>query len=226
MSTGQPLGWRTSPVAQWLSRPLAKGEDAGSNPARLIRTCSAVVVAPPAPRGEDAGSSPAWSVFFGAKPPSPTRRASPPDPHRGFAPDPWFAGFARSSVGFASRPPGPPAVRCGRPKLGFMTGALQVSTTAENRETAAHLARSAVTARVAASAQVSGPVLSFFWHLGEQGEGEEWQVTLKTTVERYPALEQHLRAEHPWDNPEVTAVPLAAASAEYLAWLRKTVSPE
>lgn len=107
-----------------------------------------------------------------------------------------------------------------------MTDFLQVTTTADNRETAAHLARSAVAARLAAGAQVTGPVASFFWHLGELGEGEEWQVTMKTTVERYPALEVHLRTEHPWDNPEVSAVPLAAGSADYLAWLQKTVSPE
>jgi len=107
-----------------------------------------------------------------------------------------------------------------------MTDFLQVTTTAADRDTAADLARSAVAARLAAGAQVTGPVLSFFWHLDEQGEGEEWQVTLKTTAERYPELEAHLRREHPWDNPEVTALPLAAASADYLAWLRRAVSPE
>ena len=110
--------------------------------------------------------------------------------------------------------------------LRVMTEYLQVTTTADNRDTAAQLASSAVAARLAACAQVAGPVTSFFWHLGELGEGEEWQVTLKTTAERFPALEAHLRADHPWDNPEVTAVALAAASADYLAWLSKTVSPE
>jgi periplasmic divalent cation tolerance protein len=106
-----------------------------------------------------------------------------------------------------------------------MTDAFQVTTTTADRDTADRLARSAVAARLAASSQVSGPVASFFWHLGEQGEGEEWLVTLKTTAERYPELEAHLRREHPWDNPEVTAVALAEASDDYLAWLRKTVSP-
>ncbi|MFD0204284.1 MULTISPECIES: divalent-cation tolerance protein CutA [Saccharothrix] len=107
-----------------------------------------------------------------------------------------------------------------------MADFLQVTTTAADREVAARLARSAVSARLAAGAQVVGPVTSFFWHLGEQSEGEEWQVTLKTSAERYPELEAHLRREHPWDNPEVTAVPLVAASEDYLAWLRRTVTPE
>lgn len=103
---------------------------------------------------------------------------------------------------------------------------LQVTTTAADREAATRLACSAVAGRLATSAQVSGPATSFFWHLGEQGEDEEWQVTLKTTAERYPELDAHLRREHPWDNPEVTAVPLAAACEDYLAWLRRTVGAD
>jgi periplasmic divalent cation tolerance protein len=103
---------------------------------------------------------------------------------------------------------------------------LQISTVAESREAAAHLASSAIAARLAASAQVYGPVASFFWHKGEQGEGEEWQVTLKTTAARFPELQAHLLAEHSWDNPEITAVPLVAGTPDYFKWLERTVSPE
>jgi periplasmic divalent cation tolerance protein len=106
-----------------------------------------------------------------------------------------------------------------------MTDYLQVSTVADSREAAAHLASSAVAARLAAGAQVYGPVASFFWHKGEQGEGEEWQITLKTTAARFPELQAHLMAEHPWDNPEITAVPLVVGSAQYFEWLERTVSP-
>jgi periplasmic divalent cation tolerance protein len=51
-----------------------------------------------------------------------------------------------------------------------MSGYLQVSTTTATREDATKLARSAVKAGLAASAQVHGPVTSIFWHLGEFGE--------------------------------------------------------
>lgn len=105
-----------------------------------------------------------------------------------------------------------------------MSAYLQVTTTADNRDTAESLARSAVAARLAGAALVSGPNTSFFWHNGELGKGEEWQVTLKTTADRYVALEAHLLREHPWDNPELTAVPIAAAPEAYQTWLDKTVS--
>jgi periplasmic divalent cation tolerance protein len=103
---------------------------------------------------------------------------------------------------------------------------LQVSTVAADRETAVKLARAVVAAKLAAGAQVHGPVASFFWHQGEAGEGEEWQVTLKTTAARYPDLEALLLREHTWDNPEITAVPLVAGTAAYFAWMDRTVSGE
>lgn len=107
-----------------------------------------------------------------------------------------------------------------------MTDYLQVSTATETREAAAHLARTAVSARLAGNAHVVGPVASFFWHLGEQGEGEEWHVVLKTTADRYAELEAHLVREHPWDNPEVVAVPIARGAANCLAWLERSVGAD
>jgi periplasmic divalent cation tolerance protein len=103
---------------------------------------------------------------------------------------------------------------------------LQVSTMTDSRDAATALANSAVAARLAASAQVLGPVTSVFWHKGEFGTGEEWQVVLKTTADRYTELEAHLLTQHGWENPEVTAIPLAAGSASYLAWVRSTVDAD
>jgi periplasmic divalent cation tolerance protein len=110
--------------------------------------------------------------------------------------------------------------------LGRMADHLLVTTTTPDRETAARLAGSAVTAKLAATAQVHGPISSFFWHLGEQGEGEEWQATFKTTAARYAELESLLIAEHTWENPEVTAIAFEAGSAGYLRWLERATAPK
>lgn len=106
-----------------------------------------------------------------------------------------------------------------------MAGYLQVSTTAPSREAAAELARSAVGAGLAAGAQVIGPVVSVFVHVGEYGEGEEWQVYLKTSASRYDELEALLVREHPWDNPEVTATELVRGTSSYLEWIDRTTAP-
>lgn len=107
-----------------------------------------------------------------------------------------------------------------------MTGVVQVSTATETREQAVRLAESVVRARLAAGAQIVGPATSVFWHLGELGTGEEWQLLLKTTAERYPALEAHLVEHHPWDKPEVLAVPVVAGSEPYLRWVAENTQPQ
>ncbi|MFI6763057.1 divalent-cation tolerance protein CutA [Micromonospora sp. NPDC050417] len=104
-----------------------------------------------------------------------------------------------------------------------MSDYLQVATATETRAAAIDLAQSAVAARLAGNAQVIGPVVSVFWHLGEQGTGEEWRLLLYTTADRYDALEAHLLARHPWSNPQVIATPIVAGSTECLAWLRQSV---
>ena len=105
-----------------------------------------------------------------------------------------------------------------------MSDFLQVATATETRDQAVTLAGSAVAARLAGNAQVIGPVVSVFWHLGEQGTGEEYQVLLFTTGDRYPDLEAHLLEHHPWDNPQVVATPIVAGSASCLAWLRQSTA--
>jgi periplasmic divalent cation tolerance protein len=101
------------------------------------------------------------------------------------------------------------------------SGCVQVSTATDSQESATTLGRSAVEARLAAGAQIVGPVASVVWHLGELVEGAEWQVLLRTRTELYAALEAHLVEHHPWKNPEVAAVPLTAASAAYIDWVRR-----
>jgi periplasmic divalent cation tolerance protein len=101
---------------------------------------------------------------------------------------------------------------------------LQVSTATATRDEAMTLARSAVAARLAGNAQIIGPVGSVFWHLGGLGTGEEWQVLLNTTAARYTKLEAHLVANHPWDNPQIMAMPVTAGAERCLRWLEESVS--
>ena len=107
-----------------------------------------------------------------------------------------------------------------------MTKILTVSTATPTREAAFRLAESAIAAGLAAGGQVSGPVATAFWHNGEFGQGEEWVVSFKTTAERYAELEAHLIKHHEWQNPEVTAVPLARASAAYVGWVERVTAKE
>ncbi|MFI7541099.1 divalent cation tolerance protein CutA [Actinoplanes sp. NPDC049599] len=103
---------------------------------------------------------------------------------------------------------------------------VQVSTAVETRDQAQKLVRAIVENKLAAGAQIVGPVLSAFWHLGEFGTGEEWRILLKTRASTYADLEAYLLAHHPWDSPEVVAIPIVAGSADCLEWLRKSVKED
>jgi periplasmic divalent cation tolerance protein len=98
---------------------------------------------------------------------------------------------------------------------------LQVVTTLERQQDADRIARSAVESRLAACAQVVGPVSSTYWWDGAVQVAQEWQVLFKTAAERYPALAQHLAAIHPYDEPEIVATEIVAGSDSYLGWLRE-----
>lgn len=107
-----------------------------------------------------------------------------------------------------------------------VTLALTVLTTTDSAEKAEALARGAVEARLAACAQVSGPVTSVYHWQQAIETSEEWQVVFKTTEAAYAALEAHLLAAHDYDTPEIIATPVVRGSAGYLAWLAaETVAP-
>src|SRR5512142_3224821 len=95
----------------------------------------------------------------------------------------------------------------------------QVSTTTDTREAALSLAESAVQARLAACAQVLGPITSTYWWQGKVERAEEYLVLLKTTTELADALQAHLIAQHSYDVPEVIHTPITAGNPAYLSWL-------
>ncbi|MEI5100475.1 divalent-cation tolerance protein CutA [Streptomyces sp. PmtG] len=94
-----------------------------------------------------------------------------------------------------------------------------VLTTTDTADKADTLARGAIEARVAACAQINGPVTSVYRWDGAVETAREWQVLLKTTDERYAALEAWLLQAHDYDTPEIIAVPVTRGSAAYLGWL-------
>ncbi|MFE9253622.1 divalent-cation tolerance protein CutA [Streptomyces sp. NPDC006879] len=96
---------------------------------------------------------------------------------------------------------------------------LAVTTTVDSTDAARHLAAGAVEARYAACAQITGPVTSVYRWRGAVETAQEWQVTFKTVAARYPDLEAHLLAAHPYDTPEILAAHVVHGSADYLEWV-------
>jgi periplasmic divalent cation tolerance protein len=96
---------------------------------------------------------------------------------------------------------------------------LQVQTTTDSRVEAMELARAAVEARLAACAQVSGPVASTYWWEDDIERAEEWLLVLKLPAAGYKALADFLAERHSYDEPEIAAIPIVAGSESYLSWI-------
>lgn len=102
-----------------------------------------------------------------------------------------------------------------------MTDAIQVITTTGTKADAGKIARALLEERLAACVQIVGPITSSFWWNGEIEEAEEWLCLIKSSAGMLERLEQAIRAVHPYDVPEILAVPVVAGSADYLVWLRE-----
>ena len=102
---------------------------------------------------------------------------------------------------------------------------LHVQTTTDSRAEAMELAHDAVQARLAACAQVAGPMASTFWWEDAIERAEEWLVMLKLPADRYGELADFLIERHSYDEPEIIATPIVAGSAGYLDWITEETRP-
>ena len=96
---------------------------------------------------------------------------------------------------------------------------LQVQTTTDSRAEAMELARAAVEARLAACAQVAGPVATTYWWEDAIERAEEWLLLLKLPSAGYQQLANFLTERHSYDEPEIVATPIVAGSESYLSWI-------
>jgi periplasmic divalent cation tolerance protein len=109
----------------------------------------------------------------------------------------------------------------GAERSGVSSHFLQVQTTTDSRAEAVELARAAVEARLAACAQVSGPMASTYWWEDTVERAEEWLLTLKLPARGYRALADFLTSRHSYDEPEIVALPIIAGSETYLSWIEE-----
>jgi periplasmic divalent cation tolerance protein len=96
---------------------------------------------------------------------------------------------------------------------------LLVLTNLPDRAAAERLADALIAKRVAACVNVLAPCRSVYRWKGAVQHDEEHPVLIKTTAERYPALESAIRAAHPYELPEIIAVPVERGLGAYLDWV-------
>ncbi|MGQ0525655.1 MAG: divalent-cation tolerance protein CutA [Betaproteobacteria bacterium] len=106
------------------------------------------------------------------------------------------------------------------------TDTLMVFTNLPDRASAAQLARTLVEKRLAACVNVLGEIASVYRWKGEIVSETEVAVLIKTRSAAYAALEACIKALHPYDIPEIVAVPVAGGLPAYLEWVMHETSPD
>ena len=98
-----------------------------------------------------------------------------------------------------------------------------VLTTLRASADAASFARTLVDERLAACVNVLPPMMSVYRWKGAIEADSEYQLVIKTTLERLPALESRLKVLHPYELPELLVIEVSGGSAAYLGWLTGSV---
>ena len=104
------------------------------------------------------------------------------------------------------------------------TGTLIVLCTCPDDAVAADLSRQLVEAGLAACINRFPGLTSVYRWEGQMKEGTEVQLVIKTSAERVDQLTEELARLHPYELPEIIAVPITAGHQPYLDWIRDSTS--
>lgn len=102
-----------------------------------------------------------------------------------------------------------------------MNDILLVITTLPDSDSATRLAQQLVQAQAAACVNQLAPCVSTYGWQGVIETANEVPLLIKTTRAAYPRLEQLIRAAHPYELPEIIAVPVSAGLPAYLEWVSR-----
>jgi len=98
-----------------------------------------------------------------------------------------------------------------------------VLCTTPDRESAELIANTLVTEKLAACVNILPGVTSVYSWQGAIEQSEELLLIIKTSQTVWPMLEAQIQALHPYELPEIVAVPIKTGEAEYIQWLENSI---
>ena len=100
-----------------------------------------------------------------------------------------------------------------------------VMNTCPDAASAEKIARVLVERKLAACVNILPGLRSVYTWKGVCENADEHLLIIKTVSAAYPALEQAVLELHPYELPEIIAVPIAAGLSGYLAWIKQSTAP-
>jgi len=100
---------------------------------------------------------------------------------------------------------------------------IQVITSTQNKKDAEKIATELIRMKLAACTQILGPVNSSYWWNGNIETANEWLCIIKSKKSLYSKIETVIKKMHPYQIPEILALPVLEGSKDYLKWLDNEV---
>ena len=101
-----------------------------------------------------------------------------------------------------------------------MTGVIQIHVAVPDAETASLLSAVLLGSQLAACVQTIGPVISRYTWKGKIEESEEYICLIKAELYNYRDIETLILENHPYDVPEIIAVPVNIGYSKYIDWVK------
>ena len=106
-----------------------------------------------------------------------------------------------------------------------MTDAIVVLITTPSAEVGSKIASELVEKKLAACVNLASPITSIFRWKGKIEDAQENLLIVKTKASLFADLEQAVKISHPYECPEIIAIPVMAGSSDYLNWLDSETGP-
>ena len=100
---------------------------------------------------------------------------------------------------------------------------IQVITSTQNKEDAEKIAAELIQTKLAVCTQILGPVSSSYWWNGNIETVNEWLCIIKSKKSLYNKIEAAIKKMHPYQIPEILALPVIEGNKDYLKWLDNEV---
>ncbi|MDP8233239.1 MAG: divalent-cation tolerance protein CutA [Candidatus Saelkia tenebricola] len=100
---------------------------------------------------------------------------------------------------------------------------IQIITSTDSKENAEKIAEDLIQEKLAACTQVLGPVKSSYWWEGNVENANEWICIIKSKKALYNKIEKAIKKIHPYQMPEIMALPVVEGNSDYLKWLDSEV---
>ncbi|MEN6615801.1 MAG: divalent-cation tolerance protein CutA [Syntrophorhabdus sp.] len=102
-----------------------------------------------------------------------------------------------------------------------MSNIIQIITTINDRRKAEEIGRHLVEGKLVACCQIAGPIRSIYRWKGTIEETDEWCCIMKTKESLYHPVEEAIRKLHPYEVPEIIAIPVRDALDDYAMWVKR-----